>query len=71
MRVLGVVLILLGILGFVFGGISVTRDEKVADIGPVEIERERTDTLPIRPIAAGIAVVAGIALVAMGSRRTI
>lgn len=72
MRVVGVILILLGILGFIFGGISFTRDEKVADIGPIEIEQERTDTVPIAPIAAGVAVVAGIALVALGgSRRTL
>ena len=37
MKVVGIILIILGILGFVFGGISFTQSEEVADLGPLEI----------------------------------
>lgn len=69
MKVIGIVLIILGILGFVFGGVSFTQSEEVADLGPLEIEKEETRTVPIAPIASGAAVVAGIALVAIGARQ--
>lgn len=70
MRVLGVVLIVLGIVGLVLGGITFTRERTVAEIGPVEVQAEERETLPIPAIAAGAAVVAGIVLVVVGSRRS-
>lgn len=69
MRTLGIVLIVLGILGFIVGGVSFTTDETVADIGPLEVETERTRTVPITPIASGVAVLAGVVLVIAGARR--
>ena len=69
MKVIGIVLILVGILGLALGGLKFTRKEKVADIGPLEISQEKTERIPIAPVAAGVAVIAGIVLVAVGSRR--
>lgn len=69
MRTLGIVLIVLGILGFIVGGISFTTEETVADVGPLEVEAERTRTIPITPIASGVAVLAGVVLVIAGARR--
>ena len=71
MRTVGVILIVLGILGFIFGGVSYTREETVADVGPLEVERDQTRTLPITPIASGVAVLAGVVLVIAGSRRRV
>ncbi|HEX7070761.1 MAG TPA: hypothetical protein VF190_08140 [Rhodothermales bacterium] len=69
MKLIGIILIVLGILGFALGGISFTKSEEVADLGPLEIEKEETHTFPIAPIASGAAVVAGIALVVVGARQ--
>lgn len=69
MKLIGIVLIVLGVIGFVFGGISWTRDETVLDAGPIEIEAERRESIPLTPIASGIALVAGAALVLAGGRR--
>lgn len=72
MRTIGIILIVLGILGFAFGGFSFTRREKVADLGPMHITTESRERVPVAPIAAGIAVIAGLALVFAGSRgRTV
>jgi hypothetical protein len=70
MKLIGIILIVLGLLGFVFGGFSFQQEERVADLGPLEIEKEETRTIPITPIASGAAVVAGIALVFAGSRKS-
>lgn len=69
MKLIGIVLIVLGIIGFVYGGFSWTRDETVLDAGPIEIQAERRESLPMTPIASGVAVVAGIVLVVAGGRK--
>ena len=70
MKVLGAVLVVLGIIGFVFGGISWTETDTVVDAGPIQIESENRESVPITPIASGICLVAGIVLVVACSRRT-
>jgi hypothetical protein len=68
--VIGIILIVLGILGFIFKGISFTTEKEVADVGPIEIRSEETETIPIPEILSGIAVVGGIVLVVVGSKKT-
>ncbi|MDB5973014.1 MAG: hypothetical protein JWQ90_5464 [Hydrocarboniphaga sp.] len=69
MKIFGVVLIVLGILGFVFGGVKLTHTEKVADIGPIEINKEKTNSLPVTPIASGAILIAGIVLLVVGAGK--
>lgn len=63
MRVLGVVLLVLGILGVVYGGFTYPKERAGAKIGPVEVhvtEKERVNI----PLWAGVLVsVAGVALI--------
>lgn len=67
-KLIGILLIVVGVLGFVFSSITFTTTEEVADVGPVEVEREEERTIPIGPIASGAALVAGIALVGFSVR---
>ena len=69
MRVLGSILIILGVLGLVYGGITYTRRRDTVNLGPVSATVSRRETVPIPPIVGGIALVAGIALVLAGGRR--
>ena len=68
--IVGILLIVAGIIGFVVGGVSFTHEKQDAKIGPVEISHKSTDTFPIPPILSAVALVGGIALVVMGSRRS-
>ncbi len=68
MRILGIILIVLGLAGFILGGVSFSKEKKVADLGPLDVKKKETHTVPVTPIAAGAAVLAGIALVIAGSR---
>ncbi len=68
-KTIGILLIVLGIPGFLVSGISFTPTEEVADVGPVEIEREEERSIPIGPVASGAAVVAGAALLFVGARE--
>ena len=66
---LGVILIALGIVAFGYQGITYTTREKVADIGPVKVTQEKTNTLPLPPIVGAVALVGGIVLLIVGSRK--
>jgi hypothetical protein len=67
----GIILIGLGIIGFVTGGFSFTKREKVLDVGPIEATAEREENVAISPILSGLAVVAGLGLVFAGTRRSV
>jgi len=66
--IIGIVLILLGIVGFAVGGVSFTHEKKDVDIGPVQIGHKETKTLPISPILSTVSLVAGLGLVVVGSK---
>jgi UDP-N-acetylmuramyl pentapeptide phosphotransferase/UDP-N-acetylglucosamine-1-phosphate transferase len=69
MKIFGIVLIVVGLLALAFCGISWTKREKVVDLGPIQAETQKRETLPLPPIFGGVAVVAGIALVVVAGRR--
>jgi hypothetical protein len=69
MKIVGIVLIVIGIVALAYGGISYTRREKVLDIGPIEATTERRETIPLPPVLGGLALAGGIALLIAGSRR--
>jgi uncharacterized membrane protein YidH (DUF202 family) len=64
----GVLLIVIGIVGFAMGGISFTHEKKDVDLGPVQIQHKEQNTIPISPILSAIALIGGIGLVVVGSR---
>ena len=70
MKVIGIILIILGIGVFIFQGVRAGKKEKVLDVGPVEItkEVERSDSWQLYT-AGGIAVVAGLILVLVSRKN--
>lgn len=71
MRILGIVLIVVGLIALAFGGISWTQNKKVVDIGPIQAERQEHHTIPLPPIFGGIAVAAGVVLLVAGGRTRV
>lgn len=67
-RVIGVILIVLGVIGLVWGGISFTTKEEVVDIGPIEASRDVERTVPVPPILGGISLAAGVILLLTAKR---
>ena len=66
---IGIILIVIGIVAFAYQGITYTTREKVIDIGPIEVTADKKKTLPLPPIVGGIALVGGIVLLVMGSKK--
>jgi len=66
--VVGILLVVLGIVGFALGGISFTHEKKVVDMGPVQLSHKETNTFPISPILSTVSLLAGVGLVVVGVR---
>jgi hypothetical protein len=66
--IVGILLIVLGIIGFAAGGLSFTHTKKDVDMGPLQISHKQTKTVPISPILSTVSLVGGIALVVIGAR---
>jgi len=63
MKIVGVVLVVLGIAGLAYGGFSWTRRDTIVDAGPIEITADKTDRFPLPPLAGGLLLVAGVVLI--------
>lgn len=68
--IVGILLIVLGVVGFAWGGISFTHQKKVANVGPIQLSHQETNTVPISPILSGVSLIAGIGLIVVGARNT-
>jgi uncharacterized membrane protein YidH (DUF202 family) len=62
MKILGGILVVLGLVALLYGGVSWTRRDKVLDAGPIQVTTEKRESLPISPIAGGLMLVAGVVL---------
>jgi hypothetical protein len=70
MKMLGIVLIVLGIVGVLYGGFTWTTKDKVVELGTVEVTKDKTHSVPLPPIAGAVSLIAGTALVVMSGRKT-
>ena len=67
--IIGALLIVVGLIGLIWGGISYTREEKVLDLGPIEATAEQRRTIPIGPVVGGIALIGGIVILVAGRKK--
>jgi len=67
-RIIGILLIVLGIAAFAYQGIRYTTTEKAIDLGPIQVTAEKEHTFPLPPLV-GIAAVTGGLLLLISSRR--
>ena len=69
-KLIGIILIVVGIAAFAYQGITYTTRDKVVDLGPIQMTAEKTRTIPLPPIVGGVALVGGIVLLVAGSRKS-
>ena len=68
-RIVAIVLIAIGIVGLAYGGITWTRQSKVAELGSLHLTHDKTESLPIPPIVGAVCLVAGAVILMKGGRR--
>jgi hypothetical protein len=69
MRNLGIILVVVGILMMAITGFNYVTKEKVVDIGPLEINKERSHPVQWSPIIGGILLIGGI--IALTAKRKV
>jgi hypothetical protein len=63
MKIIGIVLIVIGIAGVLYGGFSWTRRDTVIDAGPIQVQADKRESLPISPIIGAVCLIAGVVMV--------
>jgi hypothetical protein len=67
--IVGILLVIVGVIGLAYGGITYTHREKVIDVGPIQATAEKHDRIPLPPIVGGLSLAAGIVLLVAGAKR--
>ena len=69
MKLIGFVLVVLGVLALVYGGISYNRERTVLDVGPFKATATEQKNIPLSPIVGGVALLGGIILLTLPRKR--
>jgi uncharacterized membrane protein len=69
MKIVGVVLIVLGVAGLVWRGFSYTSEKQGAKLGPIEITVKEKKRVEVPTVASVVAVVAGTALLILDRKK--
>lgn len=62
MKAIGVILIIIGLAMIIFNEVDFTKKEKVADIGPLEVNKNETHHIRWPDYAGIVVIIAGIAV---------
>ena len=65
-QIVGLLLIVAGVLGLVFGGFSYTKDTTALKMGPIELKVQEQETISIPMVASGAAIAIGAFLMFVG-----
>lgn len=59
---IGIVLIVAGCLGLVYGGFSYTKETTGLKVGPIELKVQEKETVSVPMIVSGVAIALGVFL---------
>ena len=67
-KIVGIVLIVAGVLGLVYGSFSYTKETHEAKLGPIELSVQEKETVNV-PIWAGVGSIAVVSIFLLFGRR--
>ncbi len=70
MKTLGIILIVIGIAMLIFRGFSFTKEKKLIDAGPIELNTKEKKNVSWPMYAGGIAVAAGVIVLLAGRNKS-
>ena len=70
-RIIGLVLVVLGIVALAWGGVFWTDRDTVLDAGPLEVQTEEREGFAVPPVLGVIALIGGIVMLAIPERRRV
>ena len=66
--IIGIILIIVGVIGFAYGGLRWSSEKKDAQIGPIDITHHEQHGFNFPPMASGLCLAGGIVLLIIGAR---
>ncbi len=69
-RIVGSILVVLGLVALVWGGVFWTDRDTVVDVGPLKVTTEEREGLRVPPIVGAIALVGGVVLLVVPARKS-
>ena len=70
MRTAGILLVVLGIALLIFRGFNMETEEKVVDVGPVEINKTENKWIGWPVYTGGIAIIAGLIMIIADRKKS-
>jgi uncharacterized membrane protein YidH (DUF202 family) len=69
-KTIGLVLIVLGIIMLIYTGFNFITTEKIVDLGPIKIEKEKNHFVEWPPVVGAVLIVGGIGLIALNKKTS-
>jgi hypothetical protein len=68
MKIVGIVLVVIGILALAYQGFSYQKPEQVAKIGSLEVTAQKTEFVWVSPVVSVAILLAGVGLIVLPRR---
>jgi len=69
MKILGIILVIVGVVALIYGGVTWTTHKKAVDVGPIQIEKAENHSIPLPPVLGVVAIIGGGALFYFGAKE--
>ena len=69
MKIIGIVLVVLGVLALVYGGISYNKNRTVLQMGSVSVTATEHKSIAVPAVVGVVVLIGGVALLVVGKRR--
>jgi drug/metabolite transporter (DMT)-like permease len=67
--IVGILLVVVGVVALIYQGITYTSEQTVFELGPLDVQAEERRRIPLPPILGALALIGGIVLIVVGSRK--
>ena len=69
MRIIGIVLVVLGVVSLVYGGISYDKNQTILEMGSVSVTATEHKSIAVPAVVGVVVLIVGIALLVVDKRR--
>ena len=69
-RTIGIIMIVLGVVLFIWTGFTYTKTEKIIGADPIQVSADREKTVNWPPYAGGVMLVAGIVILLVSKKES-
>jgi hypothetical protein len=69
MKIIGIMLVSLGLLALIYGGLNYTRNRTILKMGSMSVTATEHKSIPVPAVAGLVVLLGGVALLVVGQRR--